>query len=58
MLRAIGLLVLLLLLVGPLLAQAGLLEQAGLLRDFVNLEVRAFDTLVAAVRGVVQRHGG
>ncbi len=53
MLRLIGALVILLLLVGPLLAQAGLLSETGLMRDFVTLETRGFISAVNWVRGVI-----
>jgi hypothetical protein len=56
MLRLIGMLVILLLLVGPLMANAGLLDNAGILRQFVDLETRAFAALVATVRGAL--HNG
>ena len=46
MLRLIGLLVVLLLLVGPLLDRAGMLGGGGLLAEFVSLEDRAFQDLL------------
>ena len=56
MLRLIGAIVILLLLVGPLLAQAGLLSDAGLLRDFVTLEVRTFLACADWVRNLISSH--
>ena len=57
MLRLIGAIVVILLVVGPLLEQAGLLGGSGLLREFVDLEIRAFVALVAWVRAVFARIG-
>jgi hypothetical protein len=55
MLRLIGALVVLLLLIGPLMANAGLLDNTGILHQFVELETRAFAELLAAIRGMLHR---
>jgi hypothetical protein len=56
MLRLIGLLVVVLLLVGPLLDRAGLLPAGGVLASFVDLEERAFMELVAYLRLAFHGH--
>jgi hypothetical protein len=55
MLRLIGAIVIALLIIGPLLAQAGLLDHAGLLRDLVDLEVRSFVDVVNWFRRMTGR---
>jgi len=57
MLRLIGAIVVVLLLLGPLLLHAGLLEHVPLLRDFVLLEIHAFDVMVGAIRNLFGAHG-
>jgi hypothetical protein len=56
MLRLIGLLVVVVLLVGPLLDRAGLLPAGGVMASFVALEERAFMDLVDYIRLAVHGH--
>jgi hypothetical protein len=55
MLRLIGIIVVILLLIGPLLVRIGVVDHTGLLQDFVDLETRAFVDLVDAIRSVWDR---
>ena len=56
MLRLIGLLVVILLLVGPLLERAGLLPPGGVMASFVAVEERAFLQLVDYLRIAFHGH--
>ena len=56
MLRLIGAIVVAVLIVGPLLAQAGVLENAGFFRDFVELEVRAFASFYDWLHNLIVAH--
>jgi hypothetical protein len=55
MLRLIGAIIVVLLFIGPLMAQIGLLDHGGLIRGFVDLEVQTFAALVAFLRHLFNR---
>jgi hypothetical protein len=58
MLRLIGVIIVVLLLIGPLMVQIGMLDHGGLIREFVDIETKLFVDLVAAIRGLWARARG
>jgi hypothetical protein len=56
MLRLIGVIIVILLIIGPILVQVGLVDQGGLIRQFVELETRIVVDIVDAVRSLWTRY--
>jgi hypothetical protein len=56
MLRLIGVIIVILLIIGPILVQVGLVAPDGLVHQFVDLETRIVVDIVNAVRSLWDRH--
>jgi hypothetical protein len=55
MLRLIGVIIVILLIIGPILVQVGLVPPGGLIHQFVDLETRIVVDAVNAVRSLWDR---
>ena len=55
MLRLIGLIIILLLIIGPVLVQVGMVDQGGLIRQFVDLETSVVVDIVNAAKALWYR---